>query len=294
MIERENVQFLSEGLKCAGWFYRAQGKSGAPCIILAHGFGGVKELRLDAYAEAFVAEGYNVLVFDYRHFGESQGEPRQILDIRKQHQDWRAAIRFARKIPGIDPRRIILWGTSFSGGHVVVTAVADNDIAAVISQVPHLDGIATALAGNPIQNFRLSWAAWRDIFRKIFHQTPFYVPIVGQPGTLAAMTTPDAEEGARRLYPEGFEMNEDVAARIFLSVPFYSPGRLAPKLRVPWLVQAAADDSVTPVKPAFRAVLKAPKGQLIIYKAGHFDVYMPPFFDQTVGNQLTFLKNCLK
>ena len=90
--------------------------------------------------------------------------------------------------------------------------------------------------------------------------------------------------------PEGFEMNEDVAARIFLSVPFYSPGRLAPKLRVPWLVQAAAYDSVIPVKPAFRAVMKAPKGQLIIYKAGHFDVYIPPQFDQTVGDQLTFLK----
>jgi len=294
MIERENVQFLSEGVKCTGWFYRAKGKSGAPCIILGHGFGGVKELRLDAYSEAFVAEGYNALVFDYRHFGESDGEPRQILNIKKQHQDWRAAIRFARGIPGIDPRRIVLWGTSFSGGHVIAAAVQDNDIAAVISQVPHLDGLATAMAGNPIQNFRLSLAAWRDIFRQVFRRMPYYVPIVGQPGTLAAMTTPDAEEGVKHLCPEGFDYEENVAARIFLSVPFYSPGRLAPKLRVPWLLQAAADDSVTPVKPACKAALKAFKGQLIVYKCGHFDVYIPPYFDQTVGDQLTFLRNCLK
>lgn len=294
MIERQNIQFASEGLKCAGWFYRSPGRESSPCIVLAHGFGGVKEMRLDAYAETFAEAGYHALVFDYRHFGDSEGEPRQILSIRKQHQDWHAAIQFARGLPGVDPRRIILWGTSFSGGHVIAVASREKDIAAVISQVPHLSGPATALANGPVQNVRLGNAAWRDLARMAMRRNPYYVPIIGKPGELAAMTAPDAFDGAKRLYPEGFEPNERVAARIFLEVGLYSPGRLAKKLNMPLLVQAASEDLTTPVMPAYRTAMRASKGQLIVYKCGHFDVYVPPRFDQTIGDQLTFLQNALK
>jgi pimeloyl-ACP methyl ester carboxylesterase len=295
MTERQDIQFPSEGLNCSGWFYRTGIKDIAPCIVLAHGFGGVKEMRLDAYAERFAKAGYHALVFDYRHFGDSEGEPRQILDIKKQHQDWRAAIRFAKALPGVNTRKIILWGTSFSGGHVAAIAGTDQDpdIVAVISQVPHLDGIATAVASGLVQNLRLGFAAWRDIFNMILKRSPYYVPIIGRPGDLAAMTAPDAEEGVKKLYPEGFEPNANVAARIFLSVGLYSPGRLAPKMNMSWLVQVAANDLTTPISPAIKAVMKAPRSQLIIYKCGHFDVYVEPRFEQTVSDQLTFLKNCL-
>ena len=145
MIERENIQFVSGGLRCAGWFYRAQGKETCPCIVLAHGFGGTREMRLDAYGETFAQAGYHALVFDYRHFGDSEGEPRQILNIGRQHEDWHAAIGFAKGRPGVDPSKIILWGTSFSGGHVVPVALKESGIAALISQVPHLDGLSTAM-----------------------------------------------------------------------------------------------------------------------------------------------------
>lgn len=294
MIERQNIRFLSGGVHCSGWFYRTPGRESSPCIVLAHGFGGTKELRLDAYGEIFSEAGYHALVFDYRHFGDSEGEPRQILNIRKQHEDWHAAVRFAKGLPGVDASRIILWGTSFSGGHVIPVAINESGIAAVISQVPHLDGLATAMASGPVQNFRLGIAAWRDLFRMALRRSPYYVPIVGKPGELAAMTAPDAEEGVKRLYPEGYEPNENVAARIFLKVGLYSPGRLASKLTVPWLVQAASEDLTTPIRPAVRAIRKAGRSQLIIYKCGHFDVYVPPRFEQTVEDQLTFLRHCLK
>ncbi|HHO76024.1 MAG TPA: alpha/beta hydrolase [Deltaproteobacteria bacterium] len=293
-MEREDIEFLSEGLRCKGWFFRSLVKNRPYCIVIAHGFCGVKEMRLDTYAGAFADAGYSTLVFDYRHFGGSQGEPRQILDIKKQHQDWHAAIRFARELPGIDPEKIILWGTSFSGGHVIPVAVKDGRIVAVISQVPHLNGIATVLANKTVQNMRLGIAAWRDMVRMILGRSPYYVPAVGQPGDLAAMTAPDAEEGVKRLCTEGFEPNTDVAARIFLSVGLYSPGRLAGKMDMPWLVQAASHDMTTPVGPAIKAVMSAPKSQLIIYKCGHFDVYVEPRFDQTIGDQITFLNNCLE
>jgi uncharacterized protein len=293
MIERQNIQFASGGVRCAGWFYQARTNGGTPCIVLAHGFGGTREMRLDAYAETFAEAGYHALVFDYRHFGDSEGEPRQILDIKKQHQDWHAAIQFARTLPGVDPGRMILWGTSFSGGHVIPVALGERGISAVISQVPHLNGISTAMASGTVQNFRLGSAAWRDVACMVLRRSPHYVPIVGQPGTVAAMTAPDAEEGVKKLYPEGYEPTNLVAARIFLQVGLYSPGNMASRLTMPWLVQVATEDLTTPVKPAVKAVMKAPRGKLITYRCGHFDVYVPPLFNQVVEDQLTFLKHSL-
>jgi hypothetical protein len=257
---------------------------------MAHGFGGVKEMGLDAYAERFAAAGYHVLVFDYRHFGASDGEPRQILSIRRQHQDWRAALAHARSLPGVDAARVILWGTSFSGGHVAAIGARDGNVAAIISQVPHLNGPATALAAGLKQNLRLGLAAMRDAVKMLFRLEPYYVDIVAAPGELGAMTAPGAMAGVLKLIPPGFDYSKMVAARIFLSIATYSPGNLARKIACPWLVQAALRDLTTPVKPAIRAVEKAPRGELITYDLDHFDVYVDPDFGRTVGDQLEFLK----
>ena len=126
-MDREDVRFRSVDAECAGWLYRPADSDGdVPCVVLAHGFGGVKEARLDAYAERFAAAGYAALVFDYRHHGDSAGEPRLLIDVGRQHADWRAAIAYARALDGVDANRIVAWGTSFSGGHVVEIAAADH------------------------------------------------------------------------------------------------------------------------------------------------------------------------
>jgi uncharacterized protein len=136
---REEIRFRSGGEECAGWFYRPGDADGnVPCVVLAHGFGALKEGRLDAYAERFAVAGYAALVFDYRNFGESGGEPRQLIDIGAQHEDWRAAVSDARGREGVDADRIALWGTSFSGGHVIATGARDSRVAAVIAQSPFL------------------------------------------------------------------------------------------------------------------------------------------------------------
>jgi dienelactone hydrolase len=290
-MKRENMRFKSQGLECAGWYYKTAGKGKSPCVVLGHGFGGVKEARLDVYAEAFAEAGYNALAFDYRHFGESEGEPRQILDIKKQHQDWHAAIAFARSQEGVDPNKIILWGSSFAGGHVIPVAIKDGKIAAVISQVPNLDGLATARTNGVVHALKLSLAASRDILRSVRGRNPYYIPIAGEPGELAAMTAPGARDAVEKLFPHDFKPNEDVAARIILHVPFYSPGGLARKMSMPWLIQAAEHDAVTPVKPAFKAAANAPQSKLITYKCGHFDVYLSPLFEQVIQDQVMFLKN---
>jgi len=289
MTERTDIEFRSDGLACRGWHFRPSREGKAPCVILAHGFCGVKEMRLDAYAERFAGAGVHALVFDYRHFGASDGEPRQLLDIPKQLEDWRAAVRHARSLPGVDPERIVLWGTSFSGGHVLVTAVEDGRIAAVISQVPHVDGLASARAAGVVQGLRLGAAALRDAWNGLRNRGPLYVPAVGRPGELAAMTAPGEYEAVQRLIPEGAQINQQVAARVFLSLGLYSPGRRAPELTVPWLVQVATRDATTPPEPAIRAARAAPRGELLTYDVRHFDVYVQPGFERTIADQLAFL-----
>jgi dienelactone hydrolase len=100
---RQDVEFDSHGTACAAWLYRPEGVTHPPIIVMAHGFASIRVLRLDAYAARFAAAGYAVLVFDYRSFGDSAGEPRRIIDIRGQHQDWRAAVAYARTLDDVAP-----------------------------------------------------------------------------------------------------------------------------------------------------------------------------------------------
>ncbi len=293
MFERQDIQFASNGETCRGWFYRPSASGKTPCIVLAHGFCGVKEMRLDAYAERFAGAGYAALVFDYRHFGASDGLPRQVLDIKKQHQDWHAAIDYARSLGNVDSNKIVLWGTSFSGGHVAAVGAQGKKIAAAISQAPHMNGLATAMAVGPIQNLRLGFAAFRDFVAKLLNTAPVYLPALGRPGDLAAMTAAGEYEASRKLFPQNGSINENVAARVFLSLSQYSPGKLASKMKAPWLVQVALNDKTTPTKPAIKAARIAPKGELKTYPIGHFAVYVQPGFEQTICDQLAFLKRHL-
>jgi len=292
-VSYQEISFDSGDLNCVGWFFKAPNIHPGPCVILAHGFCGVKEARLDAYAREFADGGYHALVFDYRHFGGSPGNPRQLLDIKKQQQDWHAAITYARSLPEVDPDRIILWGTSFSGGHVVGAAVKDGGIAAVISQVPHMSGIAAAMAAGPVQGIRLGLAAVYDLIRSWTGFSPFYIPAFGKAGQLAAMTAPGEFEASRKLFSEETPVDESVAARVFLAVPFFNPGRLASGLYVPWLVQVAAADQTTPPAAAIKAARNAPRAELRTYPLGHFDVYTAPDFKKTIGDQLEFLNRHL-
>src|SRR5688500_5316831 len=155
---RTEVRFRSGEAECAGVFIRPDTAEDVPCLVLAHGFGALKEGGPVRMAERFAAEGFAGLAFDYRYFGESGGDPRQLLSAKRQLEDWRAAIAFARTLDGVDPERIGLWGSSYSGGHVMVLAAEDSSIGVVISQTPHVDGIKTLLNLSPAQQARLTLA----------------------------------------------------------------------------------------------------------------------------------------
>ena len=143
---RTNVTFWSEGDRLRGWFYRpTESASPFPTVILTHGFSAVKEQYLDRYAEVFAAHGLGVLVYDHGCFGESEGEPRYEVDPERQRRGYRDAITFVQTMNGPHPERIGIWGTSYSGGHVLVVAAQDRRVKAVVAQVPTICGSKVAV-----------------------------------------------------------------------------------------------------------------------------------------------------
>ena len=234
-VQRLDVGFPSGEETCAAWLYVPDGDGRFPGVVLAHGWTGVREQRLDAYAERFAGAGLAALVFDYRHFGASAGEPRQLLDITRQLADWGAAIAFVRSRAEIDPGRVALWGTSFSGGHVMETAARDRQIAAVVAQVPFADGLRNLPSLGVALALRLVAAGLRDQIGAVLGRAPHMVPSVGPPGSVAVMTTPDAEPGFRAIDPPGSTWRNQAAARIALRVGSYRPGRHADRIAAPIL-----------------------------------------------------------
>jgi pimeloyl-ACP methyl ester carboxylesterase len=290
MSIRSDVQFPSAGLNCAAWLYLPDTKTPRPVIVLGHGLGAIREMCLDAYAERFAAAGYACLVFDYRHFGASQGEPRQLLDINRQLEDWEAAVRYARSIPQVDGSQIILWGSSFGGGHVLVTAAADQGIKAVISQCPFTDGIASSIAVDPRTSVQVTALALADRLGALFGRPPIMVATSGKPGSAALMTAPDAMPGYLGLVPSTSGFQNHVAARIALDIMRHFPGHYIAKIACPVLFCVCATDSVAPAKATLRHARKAKHGEIKNYQYGHFDIYVGAAFEQVVADQIDFLQ----
>jgi dienelactone hydrolase len=292
-MKRQDVTFTSGDGGCAAWLYRPPGPGPSPLVVMAHGFSAVREQRLDAYAEHFAAAGLGVLLFDYRHFGASPGEPRQLLDITRQREDYRAAIAHARSLDGIDPERIALFGSSFSGGHVLSVAATDSGIAAIVAQCPFTDGLAS-LPTLGARNMALATVAGlRDRVRALTGRAPYYMPAVGPPGTLAVMSTPDAQPGFAEITPPGSTWENRVAARIALAVGLDRPGRAAARITAPILFCVCEQDTVAPAAATLKHAARAPQAEIRRYACGHFEIYVGEPFARAVTDQTEFLTRTL-
>lgn len=291
-MTRSDLTFRSGDGSCAAWFYEPADDpvgAGRPVVVMAHGLGAVREMRLDAFAERFAAAGYACLVFDYRHFGASSGDPRQLLDIDRQLEDWRAAVAHARTIDGVDPDRVVVWGTSFGGGHAIVTAADDHRIAAAIAQCPFTDGLASTRAIPPATSAKVTARALRDVAGARLGRRPVMVPTYGPPGSTALMTAPDCADGVRALIPDGLDVRSDVAARFALDIVRHFPGRRAKDVTCPILFAICERDSVAPAGPTRKYAARAPRGEVTLHPAGHFDIYVGDDFERNVADQLGFL-----
>ena len=286
----EEVEFPSGGDVCTGTLFRpAAGDAAMPVVVMAHGFTATRTDGLPPFAERFVEAGLVALTFDYRGFGQSGGSERQVLSIKRELEDVAAAITFARSLDGIDPSRLALWGTSFGGGLTFETAANNRAVACAIAQVPFADGPSLLGKVPPLAAARLTAKGLADIAARRSGGDRVMIPVAGAPGSLAAMTSPDAEPGFDSITSVGSLHENRVAAAITLEALRWRPGRKADKIRCPLLVQVATRDLDTPPGPAIKVAAAAPKGRLEAYDCGHFGVYLSPWFEKVVSDQVDFL-----
>jgi uncharacterized protein len=276
---RADVEFVSRDVLLRGWLYRPPDEDGThrhPAIIMSHGWGATKEMYLDDFAGSFAAAGFTVLVYDNRNFGESEGEPRQEIQPWLQIEDYQHAITYVRSLAFVDQDQIGIWGTSFSGGHVLITAAIDRRVRCVVSQVPTISGWESTLRRNPGQRlpelFR-DLAAERDAryqgAEPVLRPLRADVAEASASDAQAAFYDPDERDGRLRNWRNEVTLLSLQHYSAYEAWP-YVP-RIAP---TPLMIITESRDVVTPTDLILRAHNSAtePK-QLVILDGEHYDVY---------------------
>ena len=298
-MNRSTVTFTSEGLQCVGWLYMPAHASEqqVPAIVMAHGFSLVKEAYLDRYAEIFCQGGFAVLVFDYRNFGESDSYLPQHLEPYEQIKDYRNAISWISTLPEIDENKIGIWGTSYSGGHVLHIGAVDRRVKAVVAQVPTINGRKGAerkMGRKKFEQFLNNLTNYRTE-RYVTGQRKMY-PVVAEDG-VAAQPHPDAykwfTETAETVAPS---WKNEVTLESMEHYVEYNPASFIEFISpTPLMMIAAMDDGITPpdlIIEAFEEQAKEPK-KLLKLPRGHFDVYNGPTFEQASKESLKWFQQHL-
>jgi dienelactone hydrolase len=288
----EKTSFQSKGVKCVANLYKPSNTTEpVPIIVLAHGLGCVKEMRLDAFAKRFAQANYAVFLFDYRFFGESEGTPRQVLDIQCQLEDWKNAIDHVKNLSdkSIDTSKVILFGSSFSGGHVLQLC-SECDVVAGVAQCPFSSGVASTLALGMMSLIKISPSVILDTIKLYVapKSNPTLVKLAGQPRSAALMPVPDYESYLL-IVPESSTWRESVGARIGFTLPFYKPGACVKKSGCPLYMSICKKDTIAPAKQTLNYAKAASKVEYKEYNCGHFDIYVGQDFEEAVEDYIQFL-----
>lgn len=288
------ISFVSGDDECSAWHFRATGDR-RPVVVMAHGFGGTKDSGLEPFAQRFAAAGFDVVAFDYRGFGASGGTPRQSLSVRRQIDDYHAAIAAAQKLPGVDSARLALWGASFSGGHVLRVAAERDDVGAVIALTPLTSGIAVsrsaASSRSVVSALRWTMTGVKSRIAVGRGRTPTLMPLVSPVGQSGALALDGAYESYTAL--AGPTWRNEIDSSIGLQVLGVRTTAAAKKLRCPLLVQIADFDQYVPAG-SVAATAAHGRAQVHHYPCDHFDVWPGNvWFEKTVTDQLTFLNRAL-
>jgi len=285
------TEFTSCSTRCVADLYLPEvSQEPVPVIVMAHGFAGERSSRLPAFAERFCEAGFAVFLFDYRTFGDSDGVPRQWVSPKRQLQDWRAAIAHVREQSLVDTGRLILWGTSFSGGHVVKLASEDRKIAGIIAQVPFVTGLDMVRHLPLAVSAKMTISGLIDVGKRLLGAKPNFYPVVGHPGEPAVMNTPESYDGYMQLIdPDGKWVNQ-VPASILLEIPLYHPIKSAHKVKCPALIIAGRKDSLIPIGAIKKMADLMPRREFVELDSNHFEPYVEPLFEQNIQLQISFLK----
>ena len=294
---RTDVEFPGfGGVSLRGWLYRPEAIDGpAPAVVMAHGFSATRHMGLAPFAEAFAAAGLAVLLYDHRNLGDSGGEPRQEINPWAQARDYRYALTWLTGQPGIDADRLALWGSSFSGGEVIVVGAVDPRVKAVVANAPFA-GLGREYQ-DPVAAYELvrgaledeSGAGPADSSAAPIGPMAVMRPTGGDPEAAAFLPQPEATEWFEAVgdssWHNTFTLRGLGGALAFdpaAAAPFLAPTAL--------LVIVASDDVVAPAEVARQtyAIASEPK-QLREIPGHHFVPYSGAPLEQAISYALDFL-----
>jgi hypothetical protein len=269
-----DVEFASEGRTLRGWLIRPEGDGPFPAVVMTSGFAGVKEGFLgNPFHSVIAGAGIVVLLYDHANTGASDGEPRQELDPVLQQRGYQDAITFLAARVDVDPERIGIWGTSYSGGHVLAVAAHDRRVRAAVSQAMTVSGHRNLLRRHPPAGYAELQRQWADERLRLLR---------GGPPSLVPAFAEGSESvryQAARPLEERRNWRNEVTVRTWEWYDAYEPAafieRVAP---TPLLMIVPLDDTMTPTEDALAAYERAgePK-RLVTVPGSHYVVYSDQF-----------------
>ncbi|MGB3620731.1 MAG: alpha/beta fold hydrolase [Ketobacter sp.] len=256
-----------------------------PAVVMAPGFGGVKEMLIPAYAKALASIGIAVLAVDYPNFGESGGEPRQFVDIKAQLATYTLALDCLQHCECIDADRLGVWGSSLSGGHALVIAARDRRVKSAMAIIPF---IATQLKMAP----GFAKITTLDLLSRFVGGKGQTIKIAGRPYEQAAMNTDGAWEWMQKMTADAPDFKNEVAVKSFLQMANYRTAKAAKSIRVPLKVLLATEDSITPAKMVRKALSSVPGVVIEEYPETHFELF-DRYLDATVNSTVEWFEETL-
>lgn len=289
---REDVSFLSGGEKVSGWYYKPENSEPRSCIILSTGLNGTKDGLLENYALEFTKKGHSALTYDYRTYGDSEGEPRQLLSVTKQHQDLKAAIKFIREEKKIES--IILWGTSAGAPYGLVVASQDHHIKGVVCQCGSYDHKVDSQKGLKEHGFwfyfRLLPHGIRDKWRGRLGLSRHRIPAYGKQDSKTFIAGDNIFENAEKLTLDSKNFINEVCAAFMFEPHGPDVIEASKEVQCPVLVLVCEKDEI--ISPESHYRLRDTLGtklEVVSYPIGHFDIYHGEWFNQAVTTQIEFI-----
>lgn len=253
----------------------AHGPSAVPAVVTGPGFGGVKEMLIPHYGAALASAGIACLAFDPIGFGVSAGVRRQHVDPHEQVRSFGAALTALERTPGIDARRLGVFGTSLSGAHALRCAADDPRVRCAVVIVPF---IRLPMAQSP----RIAARVALEILRRAVRRPDRMIAVAGAPGEVAAMTTDGALEWLQGVAAAAPSFQNAVTLSSLLNLTTYSSARAARRLVVPTLAIVAERDAITPGALVRRALPDRPGIEVLGFPETHFELFTE-HLDDTVA-----------
>jgi len=286
------VRFPSQDGECIGDLFLPESHAPHPVVIMAHGFGAERSWSLPEFAKKFAEAGIACLIFDYRNFGDSPGEPRQYVSPRRHREDYHAALKYLRSLREINPHRIGLWGASLSGGNALMVAADDGDIRALSCLVPLFDAWAVMSQLPPVGLIPVTAVALADQIASLFGQS-VKMPITGSPGEFAFLSFPGWKEAILGSVPTGSRWTNTMPARIALEMATHRPIQSAEKVKCPVLIQYGRRDEGIPVKSITDTAAKLRLVEIEAHPFGHTQPFREPWLSKVAARQIEFFSKHL-